>query len=79
MIQRIKVYKGTIDYIDNDNFYVTIDGDVYVASIHGGTTIMRYKHDARSLEKADIEDISVGSSVVVRQRYNNTRDVFILE
>ncbi len=76
---RIKVYKGTIDYIDNDNFYVTIDGDVYVASIHGGTTIMRYKHDARSLEKADIEDISVGSSVVVRQRYNNTRDVFILE
>lgn len=76
---RIKVYKGTVDYIDNDNFYVTIDGDVYVASVHGGTKIMRYKQDERTVVQGTIEDIAIGSKVVVRQRYNNTREVFILE
>ena len=76
---RIKVYKGTVNYIDNDNFYVTIDGDIYVASVHGGTKIMRYKQGEGTVEQGTIEDIAIGSKVVVRQRYNNTREVFILE
>lgn len=76
---RIKVYKGTIDYIADDVFYVTIDGNVYAAALHGGTTIMKYYKDTETLEKGSIEDIATGSKVIVRQRYNNTRDVFILE
>ena len=75
---RIKVYKGIVTYVDDDTFYVDIDGETYVATMHAGTSVMKYGGD-NDLVAADIEDVAVGSEVLVRQRYNNTRDVFILE
>jgi len=74
---RIKVYKGTVDYVADDTFYVEIDDISYAASMHEGTSIMTY--DDGICEKAEIEDITVGTEVVVRQRYNNTRDIFIIK
>ena len=74
----IKVYKGVVNYVDKDTFYVEIDGETYVAAIHGGTNVVKYGGEG-TLVKADIEDVTVGTEVLVRQRYNNTRDVFILE
>lgn len=77
---RIKVYKGTVNYVDNDTFYVSIDGNTYVAAMHGGTSVMKMNRDGSGeFTKASIDDIAVGSVVVVRQRYNNTREVFIIE
>ena len=74
----IKVYKGVVNYVDKDTFYVEINGETYVAAIHGGTNVVKYGGEG-TLVKADIEDVTVGTEVLVRQRYNNTRDVFILE
>ena len=74
---RIKVYKGTVSAVDKDSIYVTIDDTSYVAALHGGTSIMNYNNG--ECTKAEIEDITVGTEVIVRQRYNNTRDVFILD
>ena len=77
---RIKVYKGVVSFIDNDTFYVPVGGETYVAALHGGTSVYIYKQGGDgSVEKAEIDDIAIGSSVVVRQRYNNTREVFIIE
>ncbi len=77
---RIKVYKGTVNYVDNDTFYVSIDGNTYVATMHGGTSVMKMNRDGSGkFTKASIDDVTVGSVVVVRQRYNNTREVFIVE
>lgn len=77
---RIKVYKGTVNYVDNDTFYVSIDENTYVAAMHGGTTVMKMSRDGSGkFTKASLDDVTVGSVVVVRQRYNNTREVFIVE
>ena len=48
--------------------------------MHGGTNVMKKSSDGSgTFIKASIDDVTVGNTVLVRQRYNNTRDVFILE
>ena len=40
---------------------------------------MRYRKAGEKVELLRIEDLAVGQKVFIRQRYNNTREVIILE
>ena len=45
----------------------------------GGTAVLSYNKAAGVVEVKRLEDIAVGQKVFIRQRYNNTREVIILE
>lgn len=45
----------------------------------GGTAVLSYNKAAGVVEVKRLEDITVGQKVFIRQRYNNTREVIILE
>ena len=47
--------------------------------LSGGTAVLRYRKAGEKVELLRIEDLAVGQKVFIRQRYNNTREVIILE
>lgn len=47
--------------------------------LSGGTAVLRYGGADKKAELMRIEDLAVGQKVLVRQRYNSTREVIVLE
>ncbi len=45
----------------------------------GGTAVLRYGGASEKAELLRIEDLAVGQKVLIRQRYNSTREVIVLE
>lgn len=64
----------------NRNTVSGYETDVEVPMVlSGGTAVLRYGGSGKNVELLRIEDLAVGQKVFVRQRYNNTREVIILE
>lgn len=74
----IRIVYGTVTNYDEPNLIVEAD-EPAAASVHGGTSVVKWTHGSNKGEKATLDAIGVGQRVFVRMRYNNTRDVFIID
>mgnify|MGYP004614219151 CR=1 FL=1 len=64
----------------NRNLASGQERDVEVPMVlSGGTAVLRYEGSNKKAELLRIEDLAVGQKVFIRQRYNNVREVIILE
>ena len=75
---------GKVETIDIPNMVVTLKRGAQANTrvpfvLTGGTYILRYRRAAKSVEVAAQEDIQIGQNAFVRQRYNNVREVIIVE
>ena len=65
--------------INRDNGEGILDDSEVPFVLTGGTAILSYDKSARVVKTKRLEDIAVGQKVFIRQRYNNVREVIILE
>ena len=75
---------GVVDSINIPNMLVSLtrlsQPDFKAPFVLGsGVTVLRYNCANNTVKQAVLEDIQVGQKVFVRQRFNNVRDVIIIE
>ncbi len=74
----IRTIYGIVSSYDGTNLVLEADG-LAAATVHGGTSAVRWTRGVNKGEEATLDSIGVGQQVFVRTRYNSTRDVFIID
>ena len=74
----IRTIYGTVSSYDGANLVIEAD-ELAAATVHGGTSVVRWMRDVNKGEETTLDSIGVGQQVFVRARYNSTRDVFIID
>ena len=78
---QIGITYGTVSYKNNEHFTATIGQEDNTCAFMASSSTQVYKY-SRSEKKAEIctyDDVSVGMTVLIRQRYGNVREIIIVE
>jgi len=78
---QIGITYGTLSYKLDENFIVTLGGEdtncAFLAS--SGTKVYKYTQSEKKAEICTYDDVCVGMTVLIRQRYGNVREIIIVE
>ena len=72
---RIHTSYGTVERYD----YPIIRINGYAYEVHGGTTVYHYDTKKKSFTKIDAQHIAEGSTIFLRSRRNNLREIVVIE
>lgn len=78
---QIGITYGTVSYKYNENFTVALGQEDKVCAFltSSGTQVYKYSRSEKKAEICTYDDVSVGMTVLIRQRYGNVREIIIVE
>ena len=75
---KIRVISGSVAAYDLPNLLIDCGQDA-AASVDDGVNVIRWNNKTKKAEKATIQDIMRNENILVRTRYNVTKDIYIFQ
>ncbi len=78
---QIGITYGSVSYKLDENFIVTLgqENETSAFLTSSGTQVYKYNRNEKKAEICTYDDVCVGMTVLIRQRYGNVREIIIVE